>query len=85
MRFVVFCVAAALTVNLVPLGASTASAQSNAQSAKKKPAQNRAANAPSVNECISLAMQRGFSVGDMDTGRGAARNFVLACLQGKQR
>ena len=85
MRFVVYCVAAALTVSLLPLGSYTASAQSNAQTAKKKPAQKGKADGPSVNECISLAMQRGYSVGDMDTGRGAARSFVLSCLQGKQR
>jgi len=86
MRFVVFCVAAALTVSLVQLGSSTASAQSTAQTAKKKQTQNRNANGPTVNDCIQLAMQRGYSVSETEPEyRNAARSFVMSCLQGKQR
>ena len=39
------------------------------------------------NRCVQLAMQRGYSTADLDGGAGhtAARNFVIRCMQGKQR
>ena len=42
----------------------------------------------SINECIRLARQRGWTESDLDGGgskSNPAREFVIACLQGKQR
>jgi hypothetical protein len=76
-----FSVAAALTVGLAAsFVTSTASAQSTAQNAKRAQAQAPAANAPTVNDCISLAMQRGFSVNETqpEYRRQKVRNKMLA-------
>jgi hypothetical protein len=34
---------------------------------------------------VELARQRGFSNSDLDGNRAAARNFVVRCMQGRQR
>lgn len=75
MRFVLAAMAATL---IIGVGTPTISF------AQKKQQVTRA----SVNECIRLARQRGWTDSDLDTGGGKAnpaRNFVIRCLQGKQR
>jgi hypothetical protein len=39
------------------------------------------------NRCVQLAMQRGYSTSDLDGGPAhtAARNFVIRCMQGRQK
>ena len=39
----------------------------------------------SYNRCVALARSRGYTSSDLDDNRAAARNFVLRCMQGKQR
>jgi hypothetical protein len=39
----------------------------------------------SFNRCVELARARGYSSSDLDGNRAAARNFVIRCMQGKQR
>jgi hypothetical protein len=39
----------------------------------------------SYNRCVSLARSRGYTESDLDGNRAAARNFVVRCMQGKQR
>lgn len=39
----------------------------------------------SFNKCVELARSRGYSSSDLDGNRAAARNFVVRCMQGKQR
>jgi hypothetical protein len=71
MRVTFFAVATALAISFV------ASAPSYAQ---------RSVN-DLFNRCVQLAMQRGYSTADLDGGAAntAARNFVIRCMQGKQR
>jgi hypothetical protein len=56
---------------------------------KKTPSDNPAAARASLNDsynkCVSLARSRGFTDSDLDGNRAAARNFVVRCMQGKQR
>jgi hypothetical protein len=49
------------------------------------PAAARASLNESYNKCVSLARSRGFTDSDLDGNRAAARNFVIRCMQGKQR
>ena len=39
------------------------------------------------NRCVQLAMQRGYSTTDLQDGGTStqARNFVIRCMQGKQK
>jgi hypothetical protein len=39
------------------------------------------------NRCVQLAMQRGYSTNDLDGGNAnrGARNFVIRCMQGRQK
>ena len=39
----------------------------------------------SYDRCVSLARSRGYTESDLDGSRTAARNFVVRCMQGKQR
>ena len=56
---------------------------------KKTPTDNPAAARASLNDsynkCVSLARSRGYTESDLDGNRAAARNFVIRCMQGKQR
>ena len=45
----------------------------------------RASLNDSYNRCVSLARSRCYTDSDLDGNRSAARNFVLRCMQGKQR
>ena len=49
------------------------------------PAAARASLSDSFNRCVELARQRGYTSSDLDGNRAAARNFVIRCMQGKQR
>lgn len=77
MRFTLAVVSAALAVGIAgALTVSPAAAQ------KTKQAQM------SVNQCIDLARQRGYTESDISgggPGRNPAAAFVRRCLQGKQR
>jgi len=85
MRFIVSCAVAALTVSLLALASSNASAQSTAAK-RQAQAQNPTSNTQTVNDCIQLAMQRGYSVSETQPEyRNAAKQFVLGCLRGKYR
>jgi archaellin len=75
MRFVLAAIAATLIIGV---------ATSTTSFAQKKKEQVRA----SVNECIQLARQRGYTDSDLSAGgakSNPARDFVIRCLQGKQR
>lgn len=71
MRVTFFAIATAFAVSLV------ASTPSHAQ---------RSVN-ELFNRCVQLAMQRGYSTTDLDGGAAntAARNFVIRCMQGRQK
>ena len=73
MRVAVLAVAAAVVVVL------SAASSSFAQT------QTRQGVREAFNRCVELAMQRGYSTSDLDGNRAAARNFVIRCMQGKQR
>lgn len=49
------------------------------------PAAARASLNDNYNKCVSLARSRGYTESDLDGNRAAARNFVIRCMQGKQR
>jgi hypothetical protein len=75
MRFVLATMAAALILSVGTSDISFAQ-------------QKKQAERPSVNECIQLARKRGWTDSDLGAGgakSNAARDFVIACLQGKQR
>jgi len=77
MRFVLLAAAAALS-----MGIATSLTVSPADAQKKKQA------SMSVNECIDLARQRGYTESDISgggPGRNPAARFVRRCLEGKQR
>ena len=76
MRFVLATMAAALII-----GIGTTST-SFAQAGKKQ------VTRASINQCINLARQRGYTDSDLDgggSGSNPARQFVIRCLQGKAR
>ena len=72
----------AATVTALVIGVSTSTA---AFAQTKTTAADRASLNDSFNRCVSLAKARGFSNSDLDGNRAAARNFVIRCMQGKQR
>jgi hypothetical protein len=78
MRFA----AVAATIAAAVLAVSVAASSPSFAATKKKAAQSK-----SVNECIELAMKRGYTRGDVETGVGnnPARRFVLQCMQGRVR
>ena len=45
----------------------------------------RGALKDSYDRCVSLARSRGYTESDLDGNRTAARNFVIRCMQGRQR
>ena len=72
----------AATATALVLGAMTSTA---AVAQATNTAATRASLNDSYNRCVSLARSRGFSDSDISDNRAAARNFVLRCMQGKQR
>ena len=78
MRLILSVAATVLAVGAM------ASTIAYAQTAKD-PAAARASLNESYNRCVSLARARGYSDSDLDGNRASARNFVIRCMQGKQR
>ena len=72
----------AATATVLVLGAMTSTA---ALAQATNTAATRASLNDSYNRCVSLARSRGFLDSDISDDRAAARNFVLRCMQGKQR
>jgi hypothetical protein len=71
MRFIIPAVAAVLALGLA------APTPSVAQGKQKGSLQD------SYNSCVTLAKQRGWTVGDLESNRAGVRNFVVRCMQGK--
>jgi hypothetical protein len=78
MRPILIAAAAAITVGVMASTAVSAQTTNN-------PSTSRASLNESYNKCVSLARSRGYSDSDLDGNRSAARNFVIRCMQGKQR
>jgi hypothetical protein len=84
MRSILSVAAAALMVSAVT--SSLAFAQNrNTNAAKASRAEARQSLNDSFDRCVSLAKSRGYSRSDLEDNRAAARNFVVRCMQGKQR
>ena len=78
--------AAAVTALAVAVIAPTAAyTQTTSTQAPNNPSAARASLNDSYNKCVSLARSRGYTESDLDGNRSSARNFVLRCMQGKQR
>jgi hypothetical protein len=78
--------AAAATALAVAVIAPTAAyAQTKSAQETSNPSAARASLNESYNKCVSLARSRGYTESDLDGNRAAARNFVVKCMQGKQR
>jgi hypothetical protein len=78
MRLILAAAATALAGGVIASTAAYAQTTNN-------PSAARASLNDSYNRCVSLARSRGFTDSDLDGNRAAARNFVLKCMQGKQR
>jgi hypothetical protein len=77
MRLILAATATALAIGVVTSTAALAQSKNNAAA--------RASLNDSFNRCVELAKARGYSSSDLDGNRAAARNFVIRCMQGKQR
>jgi hypothetical protein len=77
MRPIIVAASAAIAVSLV-------TASSFAQTTGQAPPKGQSMT-DSFNRCVDLARARGYSASDLDGNRAAARNFVIRCMQGKQR
>jgi hypothetical protein len=78
MRLALAAAAAVLSASV-----ATALSVSPVEAQKRKQATNM-----SVNQCIELARQRGYTESDISgggPGRNTAAKFVKRCLEGKQR
>jgi hypothetical protein len=77
MRLILAATGTALAVGVI---ASTMVYGQTTNNAATKASLNDA-----YNKCVTLARSRGYSDSDLDGNRAAARNFVIRCMQGKQR
>lgn len=87
MRVVLIVAATALAASAIgstSLYAQTKKTPTAAQTTDN-PGAARASLNESYNKCVSLARSRGYTESDLDGNRAAARNFVIRCMQGKQR
>jgi multidrug resistance efflux pump len=84
MRLILATATAALAISVATSTAVFAQ-KKNTDDAKASRAQARESINHSFNRCVSLAKSRGFTRSDLDDGGSAARNFVMSCMQGKQR
>jgi hypothetical protein len=84
MRLILATATAALAISVA---ASTAvlAQKKKTDAAKASRAEARESINDSFNRCVSLARSRGYTDSDLDGNRAAARNFVMSCMQGKQR
>jgi hypothetical protein len=78
MRLILAAAATALAVGVIASTVAFTQTTNN-------PSATRASLNESYNKCVSLARSRGYTDSDLDGNRAAARNFVLRCMQGKQR
>jgi hypothetical protein len=88
MRFILAVAATALAASAIASTAAYAQTSNNPGAyaqAPTNPAAARASLNQSYNKCVSLAKSRGYTESDLDGNRAAARNFVIRCMQGKQR
>jgi hypothetical protein len=84
MRFILALAATAFAASAFVSASVYAQTKRTAQ-ATDNPAAARASLNDSYNKCVSLARSRGYTDSDLDGNRAAARNFVIRCMQGKQR
>jgi archaellin len=84
MRPILALVATALAVSVVASTAVFAQKKSS-DAARASRAQASGSINDSYNRCVSLAKSRGYTSSDLDGNRQGARNFVISCMQGKQR
>ena len=82
MRLLLAAVTTALAVAVIAPTAAYAQAKNTRTD---NPAAAKASLNDSYNRCVSLARSRGYTDSDLDGNRASARNFVLRCMQGKQR
>jgi hypothetical protein len=83
MRLTLAAAATSLAITMV--ASTVAYAQTKSAQAPNNPTASRASLSDSYNKCVSLARSRGYTESDLDGNRAAARNFVIRCMQGKQR
>jgi hypothetical protein len=86
MRPIFAAAATALAVAVIaPTAAYTQTTQTKSAQTTNNPSAARASLNESYNKCVSLARSRGYTESDLDGNRSSARNFVVRCMQGKQR
>jgi hypothetical protein len=83
MRPILAAAATALTVAVI--APTVGFTQTKSAQATNNPSAARASLNDSYNKCVSLARSRGYTESDLDGNRSSARNFVVRCMQGKQR
>jgi hypothetical protein len=76
--------AAATTLAATMVTSTVAYTQTKGAQTTNNPSATRASLSDSYNKCVSLARSRGYTESDLDGNRGAARNFVIRCMQGRQ-
>jgi hypothetical protein len=77
----------ASTALLVSVAMSTVvfAQKTTTNAARASRAEARGSLDASYNRCVSLAQSRGFTSSDIGGKNSPARNFVISCMQGKQR
>jgi hypothetical protein len=83
MRPLLATAATALAVSVVTSGVFAQKTKTDA--ARESRAEATGSLKHSYDRCVSLARSRGYTESDLDGNRAAARNFVVRCMQGKQR
>jgi hypothetical protein len=84
MRPILSVATAALMLSVVTSSAALAQ-KKNTDAAKASRAEAKQSLNDSFDRCVSLAKSRGYSRSDLEDNRAAARNFVVRCMQGRQR
>ena len=78
MRPILLAASAAIALSL-------ATVASFAQTTTGQAPPERGSMTESFNRCVDLARARGYAASDLEGNRASARNFVIRCMQGKQR
>jgi hypothetical protein len=84
MRTILATTATALAVSVV-MSTVVFAQKTKTDAAKASRAEATGSLNDSYNRCVTLARSRGYTASDLDGNRAAARNFVVRCMQGKQR
>jgi hypothetical protein len=84
MRTIIATTATALAVSVV-MSTVVFAQKTKTDAAKASRAEATGSLNDSYNRCVTLARSRGYTESDLDGNRAAARNFVVRCMQGKQR